>query len=157
MNTNEKQEVIASIKSILKNNRLMSLSTSNNNYPFICNAYYVEDNKFNLYYWSEKTAQHSLNIEKNNKIAISIANSTQKWGTKLKGLKIYGTVEIAKSKDLLSGGLLYVKKFSGVGKWIKKVTDFNKLSSRLYKIKPKKIILLDESKFGKEEYKELIL
>jgi len=154
---NEKQEIIKSVESILSKNKLMSLSTSSNNLLCICTLFFAYDKDFNLYFWSEKTTIHSLNIQKNKKVAVSIADSSQSFGSILEGLKIYGKAELIENKDLLKGGALYIKRFSKVKAWIAKVSDLNsKFNSRMDKVKPKKIIVLDEKKFGKEEYKELM-
>jgi len=156
---NETEKIRKSALNILKKNKLLSLATYNKRKKFtnICSVYYAYDKDFTIYYWSEKSANHSKNIIKDNSVAVNIAKSTQKWGSMLKGLKIYGTAEIANHRELIKGGILYIKRFRNVGKLVKRFDDFNSKSfnSKLYVIRPLKIIVLDEDKFGKEIYKEI--
>lgn len=159
---NEKirEKIIFSFEEILRENRLLSLSTVNRqNAPSICTVYYAYDDKYNLYYWSEKTAEHSKNVEKNSKIALSIADTSQTWGSMLKGLKIYGIAKEARGMELMNGGKEYLKRFAKVKDLMKNIRDFNskKFSSKLYKIEIEKAVILDEKRFGKENYQELII
>ena len=155
----ENNEIRASIKAILEENYLLTLSTSEDNSPHSCTAFYVYDENFNLYIWTDKNSMHSKNIEKNNKVSINIVDTSQKWGTLLKGLQIKGTSNIIQDKDLNKVGKLYIDRYPNVSKFVKKPSDFHmeELESHLYQITPKTIKVLDEKKFGKEKHKELSL
>lgn len=154
----EKKQIIKSVVKILKENKLLTLSTVEKNQPHSCSAYYVFDKKLNLYIWTEKNSLHSKHIKKNQKVSINIANSSQKWGSLLKGLQIKAEGKSVSGKEIIKAGSLYIKRFPKVSKYIKKIKDFisGKLESDLYKFKITKIKVLDEKTFGKEEYKELI-
>jgi len=54
---------------------------------------------------------------------------------------------------------LYIKKYPTVSKLIKNPKEFltKFKESKIYKIELEKIKILDEKKFGKEEYKKLIV
>ncbi len=154
----EKKKIIQSIVKILKENKILTLSTVEKNQAYSCSAYYVFDKDLNLYIWTDKNSLHSKHMEKNAKVSINIADSSQKWGSLLKGLQIKARAEIVSGKELVKVGSLYIKRFPKVSKYVKKIKDFvsGKLESNLYKFKITKIKVLDEKTFGKEEYKEII-
>ncbi len=156
---NKKEIILKSIFKILKENKLLTLSTTNKSQPYSCSLYYVFDKQLNLYIWTDKDSTHSENIKNNSKIAINIADTSQKWGSKLKGLQIQGTANIISTKELPNIARLYIKRFPKVSKYIKKIKDFvsGKLESQIYKFKINKIKLLDEKTFGKEEFIEILI
>lgn len=156
----KKNDVIKeSIKSILKKNYLLTLSTSYDNSPHSCTAFYVFDEDLNLYIWTGKNTDHSIHLEKNNKVSINIVDTSQKWGALLKGLQIKGTSNIIPDKDLDKVGKLYMDRYPNVSKFVKKPSDFHleELESHLHQITPETIKVLDEKKFGKENHKKLSL
>lgn len=155
----EKKKIIESVIKILKENKVLTLSTSEKNQPHSCSAYYIFDKNLNLYIWTDKYSLHSKHLKKNPKVSINIADSSQKWGSPLKGLQIQGKAKKVSNKELIKVGSLYIKRYPKVSKYVKKIKDFvsGKLESDLYKIKIKKVKVLDEKKFGKEEYKEIKL
>ncbi len=149
-----------SIKSILSNNNLLTLSTfdNKNKQPCSSTAYFVYDSKFNIYIWTSSKSLHGRNMSKNAKVAINIFDSKQEWGTLLQGLQIFGTAHIVNKVELIKAATLYVKRFPNVSEYIKKLSDFSssKFEDRLYKIKPYKIKVLDEKAFGKEGFREIL-
>lgn len=155
----EKEKIIHSIFSILKNNSLFTLSTIDERTENPCSstAYYSFDNNLNLYFWTDPNAHHSKNIAKNSNVAVNIFDSHQAWGSPLKGLQIYSVARIVTKKELLIGGALYVKRFPSVLQYVKTVLDFHskKFQSKMYKIEPTWIKLFDEETFGKEEWREI--
>lgn len=157
----ESEKIMKSVKDILEQNILLTLSTfdKKNNQPCSSTAYYVFDKDLNLYFWSSPNTLHSKNIKQNSKVAVNIFDSSQKWGSLLKGLQIFGTAREASNKELLVGGTLYLKRFPKVIKFIKKIFGFNskKLESKMYKIEINKIKVFDEEVFGKEGFREIDL
>lgn len=157
----DKEKIIKSGLSILENNTLLTLSTfdKENNQPCSSTAYYVYDDEFNLYFWTDPYTLHSRNIKSNPNVAINIFDSTQKWGSLLKGVQLFGSARVVNAKELILGGGLYLKRFPGVTKYIKKVLDFHskKYQSKMYKISISKVKVFDEAAFGKEEFRELVI
>ena len=155
----DKDLIIKSVKESFEDIKLLSLATvKKDNSSSICCVFYAYDKEFNLYYWSEKSTQLSINIKHNNKVAVEIVDSHQKFGSILKGLKIYGTARQASISELMIGGNAYMKRFVEVKNLIKSIKDFSsRYKSKLYKIKIDKIIVLDEAKFGKWGYRELLI
>ncbi len=155
----EKEKIVKSIYEILEENILLTLSTIKNNEPYSCSAYYVFDKNFNLYIWTEKESTHSKNISKNPLVAVNIANTSQKFGSELKGLQMHGGAKIVSGPELIKAGTLYVARFPKVSKYVKKIKDFvsKEFESEIYKIEIKEIKLLDEKTFGKEEYRIILI
>jgi len=156
---NDREKILKSIFNILKNNKLLTLSTVNKNKSWCNTAYYVFDKEFNLYIWTGSKTIHSKNIKKNNNVAINIFDSTQKWGSFLQGIQASGKVHITNNKELIKAGLLYIKRFLKVIKYIKSPKDFHSklFESKIYKIELNKIKLFDEKTFGKEEFREVMI
>ena len=151
------EKLLKPIKNILNKNKLLTLSTYRSNQPHLSTAYYTFDKEFNVYIWSEKNTIHEKNISKNNKVAVNIFDSSQKWGSLLQGIQAVGTATPIKNNELMRVGALYVKRFPSSIKTIKKIKEFhNKIfESRLYKIKLDKIKVFDEKTFGKGEFREI--
>jgi len=149
-----------SIKRILEDNKILTLGTVHNNRPWINSAFYVFDEGFNLYIWTDISSRHAKNIGKNNKVAISIASTKQSLGSLLQGLQMEGIAKkISEDLDLKRGAWLYAKRFPKIKKIMKNYQHFNEeiFGSALYKIVPMKIKIIDEKRFGKEIYKEVTL
>ena len=147
-----------SICSILESNQLLSLGTINVNSPHICSAYYVYDEEFNLYLWTDINSIHGKNIEKNNRVAINIVDTSQKWGSNLRGLQLRGTAYRLSLLQMFKPAKLYMTRFPLVKKFINNPKEFDtKFDSKLYKIEIDWIKLFDEAKFGKEVWKELTI
>lgn len=161
MKEKEKEQIMMSIKHILEQNMLLTLSTFDKklNQPCSSTAYYVFDKEFNLYFWSSPDTIHSKNIKQNPKVAVNIFDSKQKWGTFLKGVQMFGKCRPVNNKELLLGGSLYLKRFPKVMQFVKKIFDFNskELETKMYKIEINKIKVFDEELFGKEEFREIII
>ena len=155
----DRKKILKSIINILKNNKLLTLSTVNKNQPCSNTAYYVFDDKLNLYVWGEKDTLKYKNIKLNNKVAVNVFDSSQKWGSLLQGIQALGNAYAVNNKELVKVGLLYIKRFPKVIKFVKTPRDFhNKMfNSQVYKIELNKIKVLDEKTFGKEEFRELII
>ena len=144
---------------ILEGNNLMFLSTVNSSgNPESCSVYYVFDKELNIYFWTDLNSRHSKNIIKNKHVAISIAETSQKWGSLLLGLQIEGKCKKVSKFDILKPALLYLRRYPKVKKLISHPSEFlSKFDSSIFKIKPKWIKILDEKAFGKEVWKEVSL
>jgi uncharacterized protein YhbP (UPF0306 family) len=157
----ERKKIIRSVERVLKHNELLTLATfdSARNQPCACNCYYVFDGEFNLYVWSDPQTLHGRNISKNPKVAVSIIDSAQKWGTKLQGLQMFGVASIVSYEQLERAGKLYLKRFPGASKFAKGPKGFHSkdFSDKLYKIQINKIKIFDEKSFGEFEFREIAI
>ncbi len=155
----KRNNVLSSANSIIKENMLLTLATTNNRHPCSCTAFYAFDKNFNIYIWTSPDTLHARNIENNEKVAVSIFSSAQKWGSLLRGVQIIGTAKKISEEELEKAGNLYLKRFPKAKKYAKKPKDFHnpKFEGRIYKIQPHEIKVLDEKVFGKENYQSIKL
>lgn len=150
----KKQQVL----DFLAKYKLMSVATYGE-FPWIASVYYTFDNDVNLYFLSSPTTLHCKQIEKNNKVAVSVADSDQDIGALKRGLQISGiAARISDAKKLIHALRIW-KQSLGVKdpeltyeNMIKKV-----IHGRMYKITPKKIKLFDQKLFPVEDGEEPVL
>lgn len=148
-------EINASISEILNENRLLSMATVSEHGGWINTAFYCFNKNMQFFFLTEVGSQHSKNLGENATIALTIFDSHQEWGPgKLKGLQIFGNCEKAQGISLIEGVALYIERYPGVSKWMLKPDDLLKglSGSWVYIIKPQKVKILDEKRFGEENY-----
>lgn len=158
MGTDEKK-ISDSIKRILNENHLLTLSTYSNKIPHSNTAFYTFDKNMNLYLWSEQGTAHTENIKKNKKVAVTVFDSKQKWGSLLRGIQAFGTAKTVSNKELIIAGILYIKRFPGSLKMVKHPKRFHDkiFESKIYKIQLDEIKVLDEKAFGKGGSRKIFL
>lgn len=143
----EGEEALDSIVSILDKNRILTLSTFDRrgNQPCSCSAHYAFDDQLNLYIWTNPESLHGRNMRKNPKVAINIADSSQAWSTLVRGVQMFGTADRVKESELEKAGSLYLKRFPAASGFAGGNFNSKKSGLRMFKIKTKKIKLLDGS------------
>lgn len=147
------KQVSEILKKYLKGCKLMQISSLQNNQPKIVHCWFSYDKEFNFYYISPHNSEHSKNIIKNPKVAVSIVNSKMNKGVgqTVQGLMFAGVAEQVKGKELLKAYLNFLKRYPKVSEYIKLINKKVKISStRIYKIVPKEGIWYDEINF--EDY-----
>lgn len=96
MKAEEKKEILE----FLKKHKLMSVGTYNK-LPWSASVYYLFDDDFNLYFVSGKKTIHAINIEKNSKVSVTIADSSQNPKGKKIGFQARGkAVKVSSVKEL---------------------------------------------------------
>lgn len=142
----------------IKNQKLMAVATYGD-HPWIASVYYTFDNDLNLFFLSSPTTLHCKMISQNNKVAVSIADSTQDIKALKRGLQIYGvatqisgSAKIKHTLDLWKRSLKVVNNELTYANMVKHV-----IKGRMYKITPKKIKLFDQALFKVEDGEEPIL
>lgn len=153
----DKEKVMKSINKILKENRLLTLATSNKNQPHCNTAFYVFDDEFNLFILTGTAAKHSRNIKINNKVGVNIFNSRQAWGSLLFGMQASGHASIANSKEMIKAWIMYLRRYPKAIRYVKNPVDFHKKmrGSDIYKIELDTIKLFDVKTFGRDEFREV--
>lgn len=148
------EELSKSILSIFENNKLLALATSNSNRNHISTVFYSYDEFLQLYFISEPETEHIRLITTNLLVSAAIWTTPEIFGENLQGVQINGSCKKVEGLSLVSALKSYVTRFKPFGQLIKHPDDFNKslTKSRLYKITPNKIKLLDEPSFGKRNY-----
>ena len=141
-----------SISQILHANILCAVASIKNNESYIHTAYFCYNNILELFYISDPTTQHTMNIENNSSVAISIYDSRQPWDNSKRGIQIFGECKMASGVKLVEGTALYLKRFAGLKQWITHPDDFIKgaINSKMFVISTNSIKLFDEETFGEE-------
>jgi len=151
--------ILNSIFEILNENALLTLSTVEGDQPHSISAFFVFDDSLNLYIWTDRDASHTRHFKINPKVSVNIADTSQEWGSLLKGLQMRCVVEPVSGTELMKAGALYMKRFPNVSKYVKKASDFvsGELESILFRLKLEKVKVLDEKKFGKEGFRVILV
>ncbi len=143
------------IDEYLKTQRLMSVATFGD-FPWIANLYYVHDSDLNLYFLSKQWREHCQAIEKNSKVAVAIADSSQPIYKPQKGLQIWGT---ARPVNILTQLEWMFKMWNKLiaGNQGEKLADPKKFleagTSKVYKITPQRIKFFNTELWPKEQFK----
>lgn len=146
------EDVEKSIREIMSSTALCSISTINEGQtPWINNAYFSPDG-YDLYFLSEPTTQHSLNIKRDGRVAIAIANSEQKISGLKRGLQING--DCAPAVDLDKAVEVYRRRFSKFRESVSNAGEFEALglNSIFYLVTSSEIRIFDEVSFGEETW-----
>jgi uncharacterized protein YhbP (UPF0306 family) len=134
------------IKIYLREGRVMQIATSIDSRPWVCTVYFVPDEQHNLYWLSLPARRHSLEIAKNNKIAIAIAVKFDK--NPIIGIQSEGSVAVVGDEETVKKVLpAYVEKY-GNGKDFVELFKAGKNQHSLYKFTPVKYFLFDEVNFS---------
>lgn len=145
-------EILKNIRDILDKHITASLSTINDATPHSNTIYYCYDNNFDIYFASDCSTEHSINIAKNNNVALSIWEEPKQYGLEHQGLQIEGICVPLTGLELVKAWDLYIKRFpifklkiGDVKNIVKKIVNM-----RLYKIKISRIQITDAKQYGNE-------
>jgi len=138
------------IAEYMRSHKIMQLATSSKNKPWICSVFYTVDNEMNLFFISNPSRRHSLEIMKNKNVACAITDSSQEVTKRKKGLQIEGTVSLVTNEREIEFALnLWNESNSGLEKIINfKNYRKKKMEDKVYKIVPKNIKIFDEEMKG---------
>lgn len=147
------------IDKYLETQRLMQVATYGD-YPWIANVYYIHDKDLNLYFLSKNYREHCKAIEKNNKVAVAIADSSQPIWHPQKGIQLHGTAnKVGIVKQLSWMFKMWNKLIAGAKG--EKLDDPKKFLdaglSSVYKITPKRIKFFNTERWPKDQVKILEL
>ncbi|MFN4894804.1 MAG: pyridoxamine 5'-phosphate oxidase family protein [Pseudomonadota bacterium] len=134
-------------RAIIRANRYMSLATSAGGEPWVAPVAYAYDEHFNLFWYSEKTAQHSRHIEINDSVVVAIFNS-QASSDEVDGLQISGkAAEVAPSQLPTIVELYFRQSFTDEAvrdRWSKPAECFmGDAPQRFYRFKPFSVFKCD--------------
>jgi len=146
------------ILEFLGKHKLMAVATCGD-FPWVASVYYTFDKNLNLYFLSAPSTLHCQQIEKNNRVAVSIADSRQEVSKLKCGLQIFGTAhrisETAKIKHALAlwkSSLRVSDPELTYENMVQKI-----IKGRMYLVKPLRIKLFDQKLFPVEDGKEPVL
>ena len=145
-----KEKVEESIREIISENQLLSMATAKGEEPHINTAFYAFDNRLNLYILTPPDTRHGENLEENNSVAVDVHDSHQEWTEDKQGLQIFGE---AKQVENASKALeIYEDRYPELGEFAATTEELEELDSEFYVIKPERIKVFDEPRFGTETW-----
>jgi uncharacterized protein YhbP (UPF0306 family) len=139
-------EVSELIKKYLLQGKMMQIATCDGGLPWVCTVYFVPDGQQNLYWLSLPARRHSQEIAKNNKIAIAIAIKYDK--NPIIGIQAEGIAEAISDLGVVEKVLPYYVEKYGNGKDFVELFKAGENQHNLYKLKPSKYELFDETNFS---------
>lgn len=124
----------------------MSLATSRNNKPWVCEVHFAYDNSLSLYFVSSRDRRHSQDIEDNPCVAGNIVTQHHKR-QKVRGVYFEGTAARAENVDESHEGYLaYVDRLGGWDGMLKEISRDG--DAALYKISVDNYYLFDNYEKG---------
>lgn len=119
----------------------LSLATSVNDKPWICEVHFAYDDHLNLYFASKTFRRHSQEIEENTNVAGNII-ATHAVGQKVRGVYFEGTVERLDALDVDHPGFRsFSERFHKDPSYFQELTESD--DHRLYKISVDTYYLFD--------------
>lgn len=151
------EELKAAIQDVLEKNTTLALATVDNGDPYINTAHFGYSEKLEFFIITSPTTKHSQNAEKNPHVAIAIWNTPEKSGTNLQGLQLFGVYKRVNGKEID-----YALRVYGAGSkdFLEKFPSaevFEKAGLTFYKITVNKIKLLNEPRFGRRNFIDLLV
>ncbi|MFB6241313.1 MAG: pyridoxamine 5'-phosphate oxidase family protein [Candidatus Nanosalina sp.] len=147
------EEAEESIREIAEENELLALATvSEDSEAFNATAFFVYDEDFKFYILTEPDTDHCENLRGNPSISLSIYDSRQDWGDEKQGLQVFGEAEQVSEEKIPEVLNLYLERFPGLGEWVSEPDEMEKIDSKFYVVRPDRIKIFDEPKFGKETW-----
>jgi uncharacterized protein YhbP (UPF0306 family) len=131
----------------------MSLATTYNNKPWVCEVHFAYDNDLNLYFRSETTRRHSLEIELNPNVAGNIITQHFK-NQRVRGVYFEGHAELLEAVD--AGHPAYDSTLKRFGAGRIQATTKDSAGPRYYKITVSNWYLFDSYGQGPAEKHQLI-
>lgn len=142
------------IKNYLKDAKLMQLSTSIDNQPWVCSVWFAADDDMNIYWISSVNRRHSNEVVKNQKVGVAIA-LPQTPDDAPRGLQLQGVAELlTKQEDIDKAISVYAGRIFSKEK-IKEFMEDKENPHRFYRIKPAQFVLFDAVNFpdnSRQEY-----
>ena len=140
------------VRDILNNHLTASLSTMNDMAPHSNTIYYCYDDNFDIYFASDYSTEHAINIDHNKKVAMSIWNEPKQYGLDHQGLQIEGICTSLSGFALIKAWDLYIKRFpifklkiGDVKNIVEKIVNM-----RLYKVSVSRIQITNTKRYCSE-------
>lgn len=131
----------------------MQLATVSNGKPWICTVYFVFDDEFNLYWTSGRSRQHSLEILKDPKTAVTIVRDNERK----QALQISGNAYEVVDGDLERVHNLYQARYGAKDYDLEEMKKHDPESHSYWVFKPTTISLWDEVNFSDKPKQKYIV
>ncbi|MCA9386845.1 pyridoxamine 5'-phosphate oxidase family protein [Candidatus Dojkabacteria bacterium] len=148
----EHEEIIQRAKNFLATQRIASLATAKDNFPWIVDLFYVSDESYNLYFLISKNSKTWSNIEENKNIAVTI-DAHAGDASRQKNIQIKGIAKTLTKEELESVIDSFEVVFPDLVDETDSVSDFKGSNDdRFIKIIPENIFFRDSEAFeGRHE------
>lgn len=148
-------KVEASIRELLEAVALCSMATVSEDGSAHCNtAFFCKADLWRMFFVSHFRSRHVQNLEARPSMAWTVFDSTQQWGTALRGVQIAGRAKPAGLVDGTLGVTQYGARFPGFAASVLQTPVQQVLSGeyKFYVFEPSEFKLFDEPTFGEETY-----
>jgi len=140
-----------SVSAFLSAHYSMTLATSNGGQPWAAAVYYVHDERFRLYFVSDRESRHSRELESTATVAATIHDDPADW-RRIKGVQLEGrAVRVTSVVDKTKALSLYLRKFPFVKDFMKSPLEAithmtiagKAVAFEVYRVEPKRLYFLD--------------
>lgn len=149
--------IAESLTDVLDASWTLAMATVQNGMSYINTAHFAYNEWLELVIFTDPAAEHSRNLAINPSVAAAVWKQPQEWVTNLQGVQIFGQAVYASGVQLADAIHTYTSRYFGFSRLITTPADFEKgiTPNRLYVIRPQRIKLLDETRFGRRNWLDL--
>ena len=116
-------------------------TTSSRGRPHVNTAYFALTNQFDIVWLSEPSARHSINLRAKSAAAVTVYDSSQRWGGSDRGIQLFGSAREASKRSAPDAEAAYARRFSAY-------EPGQLVAYRFYVFHPTSVKLFDERSFG---------
>ncbi|MBI2357044.1 pyridoxamine 5'-phosphate oxidase family protein [Candidatus Dojkabacteria bacterium] len=131
----------------LKHNKLITLATSDSEFPWVCNLYYVVDDNLHFYFLSSPQTIHAKQLMENNKVAFTVTDTHQTPTDKKKAIQATG---IAKKVTDLKKVIWFISQFTKDPKKYNAKEIVKSIGRVVYEITPTKMKFFNQELYEEE-------
>ncbi|MGH9366082.1 MAG: pyridoxamine 5'-phosphate oxidase family protein [Thermoanaerobaculia bacterium] len=148
-----------SVLRILRGNVLCSIATVTRDGRAHANtAYFACSDELELYFLSHPGALHCRNLSSNPSMAITVFDSSQRWGGLDRGLQLFGRCREARGPWLRRAERVYQRRFPSYPRWRAALgREDSSTALRLFRFLPSRLKVLDEREFGRAIFVEALV
>jgi len=110
--------------------------------------------EMDLVFLTKPGTKHARNIQLNPVCAVAIFDSHQDWGSKLRGLRLFGRAVRLEGEAAEEAGMLYVRRFPTYEDRLGGIDIEHRFGfgAEFFLFRPERLELMDETRFPKEPY-----
>lgn len=149
------ERIERSVSRILRDIGLCSISTvAQGNRAYINTAYFAVSPDLVLYFLSDPASLHCRNLQRNPSMAMTVFDSTQKWGGRDRGLQLFGTCRRTAGARAIEAERVYAKRFRAYTMWMRGTSQAERRqaaqlrSYAFFRFAPSKVKVFDERELG---------
>jgi uncharacterized protein YhbP (UPF0306 family) len=142
--------VLRSLFQTLEKTSLCSLATVNpDGRSHICHLYFAHSPTLELYFLSDPESRHCTNLKTNSSMAVSVFDSTQRWGGRDRGIALFGACRTTDGGEAKRAERVYARRFQAYTRWRATLkSDDVDQGLRFFRFAPKRVKIFDETKLG---------